>query len=152
MSKKKTDNAKPMERPPDEFLDWWYPSGTDVFSGASMGGHPDAERIWARKDPGKWTRRTYGVKATQAWLTDRYRREYETWMAAGRPKRVPEFTSIVAPMEKQRAFWRTLAQSLREIVKPMPKQDQQPKQLTNGQTIEGEFHKVEDDDDNTIDF
>lgn len=95
---------KPKYRKPDlpteDFLTWWNPTGADELSGASIGGHPDSSRVWARKDPGRWTRRTYGVAGTHAWLAQHYRDEYHAWINAGRPEREP-FVSLALPLEEQ---------------------------------------------------
>jgi hypothetical protein len=90
--------------PTDEFCDWWNPSGVEEPSGASMGGHPDAERTWARKDPGRWTRRTYGINANLAWLSDVYRREYQRWLDAGKPER-EKFVSLALTLKEQHEHW-----------------------------------------------
>jgi len=121
MSRKKQTDKAPAEGPPDDFCDWWNPSGTHEPSGASVGGHPDAVRVWARKEPGKWLRRTYGIAASHAWLVQCYRGQYQEWLDAGSPTNLPHFVSLAEPMPEQTAFWKRLGASLKAIVKPMPK-------------------------------
>jgi hypothetical protein len=107
-------------RPPDDFCEWWNPSGTDELSGASVGGHPDAERIWARPAAhGRFVRRTYGTTATLAWSAAIYRDEYYEWRRNGRPERNP-FVSQCASLAKQAQFWRDLKSTLSKIGKAMP--------------------------------
>ena len=108
--------------PPTAFLEWWNPTGTDEPSGASIGGHPDAERVWARKDPGRWTRRTYGINAVLAWTCQCYRDEYERWIDAEQPEREP-FVSIAATLEQQYELMKKLKAILKGAAKPMPKED-----------------------------
>src|SRR5262252_2818567 len=96
------DETPRRNAPPEEFCEWWYPSSQDEESGASIGGHPDAARIWARKDPGKWTRRAYGCKADTAWMCANYRAEFNAWIAAGRPERAEQFISIALPLDDER--------------------------------------------------
>ena len=68
MPKKKTTKRTSPREAPDAFCEWWNPSGTEEPSGANIGGHPDAKRVWARKDAGRWTRRIYGT-ATRKSIT-----------------------------------------------------------------------------------
>jgi len=145
MKKKKTTEKAPLEPLPDDFCSWWNPSGIDAVSGAHIGGHPDATRVWARKDPGRWRRRTYGIGARKAWTCEPYRREYERWLDAGKPEG-EEFISIAATLERQREFYQGIKAKLAQIGKPMPKEDKQPlpKALPDGETIEGEFEKIEE--------
>ena len=96
-----------LQNPPDDFCNWWYPSRRDHESGADIGGHPEAERVWARKDPGRWVRRTYGTTARIAWNTARIRGQYERWVELGRPKR-KEFISLAATRARQFQFWKDL--------------------------------------------
>ena len=103
-----------MEEPPADFLQWWEPSGTDEESGASIGGHSDAERVWARHDPGKWARTTIGITAREAWNTWIYRDEYETWISRGRQPRA-EFRSMAASLGRQQQFWQELRKTLANI-------------------------------------
>lgn len=116
---KQTYESK-LEDPPAEFMAWWNPFGIDQESGASAGGHPEAERIWARKDPGRWVHRTYGIPARIAWNTNPYRQEYLAWVAIGRPEGEP-FVGIVASIEKQKAFWKELKPIIAKIGKEVPK-------------------------------
>ncbi len=108
-----------LEEPSEEFIFWWTPSGRDP-SGADTGGHPDAERVWARKDPGRWTHRTYGISARIAWNAQPYRSEFLRWIESGRPDR-ENFVSLAAPLETQKQFWRDLKPTIAQIGKPMPK-------------------------------
>jgi hypothetical protein len=110
---------KPREEVPSGFRQWWEPWGVDKDSGASVGGHPDAYRVWARKDPGRWRRRHYGVLTPIAWITALYRDEYERWVDAGRPER-ENFISLAASLERQKQFWRDLKPIIERIGKPMP--------------------------------
>ncbi len=116
---RKEHEPSTMEEPPTEFVMWWSPDGTDQESGADVGGHPDARRIWARKDPGRWTRRTYGTTARIAWNAQMYRSEYLRWIEAGRPER-EEFISLAASTERQKQFWHDLKPVISKIGKPMP--------------------------------
>jgi len=104
--KKKTDADETPSRPraPEEFCAWWYPTSQDQESGASIGGHPDAARMWARKDPGRWCRRAFGIKADNAWLCQCYQDEYNSWIQAGRPERAEPFISLCVPREDALAF------------------------------------------------
>ena len=101
-TKKTNEDEAPRAGAPEEFCEWWYPSAQDEESGASIGGHPDAARMWARKDPGRWTRRAYGTKADTAWACQPYRDEYNAWIAAGRPERAEPFISIALPLDDVR--------------------------------------------------
>ncbi len=94
-----------LQAAPDDFCEWWNPTHRDRDSGADVGGHPDAERVWARKDPGRWVRRTYGVNARIAWNTQRYHDEYLSWVQFDRPHR-GEFISLAATQERQMQFYR----------------------------------------------
>lgn len=126
--KRRHDDEPPRRRDsvaPDEFCEWWNPTGIAEPSGASIGGHHDAERVWARKDPGRWTRRTYGITATIAWTCAIYRREFNRWIEADRPER-EEFVSVCATPERQVEFAKQLKATLAQIGKPMPTEDKQP--------------------------
>jgi hypothetical protein len=136
MKKHKT-TSKPAEPPPDDFCDWWNPSGTDALSGAHIGGHPDAERIWARKDPGRFVRRTYGVNAVHAWQADNYRQEYLIWVATGRPAREP-FVSMALPMPEQRKRWEEIKTTVALVGKPMPKPLPTDKEINKHEPIDFE--------------
>lgn len=92
MKKRNVIEHYDKHRPSDAFCEWWNPTGVDEPSGASVGGHPDAARMWARKDPGRWVRRAYGITARQAWSTERFRDQFDAWIEAGKPKR--RFVSI----------------------------------------------------------
>jgi len=171
--KKKQVEDEPLAQrpaPPVAFLDWWNPTGVDNPSGASVGGHPDCERIWARKDSGRWTRRTYGINAVVAWIIDTYRAEFNEWRNLGSPEREP-FVSVCATLEQQTKFWREIRGVLSAIENQKPVRPRrrdydkgaQPwvepidekKMLDDGNTIEGEFKKVETTEENSdepIDF
>jgi hypothetical protein len=112
------DEAPAKALPPADFCNWWNPTGTEAISGAHIGGHTDADRVWARKDPGKWTRRRYGINATEAWECRPYRDEYQRWVDADRPECEP-FVSLAATLDKQGEFWRGLTGTLAEIGKRM---------------------------------
>jgi len=87
--------------PPEQFVAWWNPTGTQDESGASVGGHPDAFRVYARKEPGRWFRATYGLEAEIAWNTAIYREEYDAWVAAGKPAPEEPYVSIALSREEQ---------------------------------------------------
>jgi hypothetical protein len=123
MSKKQNNKQRPArDLPPVDFCNWWNPTGIDELSGAAIGGHPDAERMWARKDPGRWNRREYGVNANLAWLCDNYYQEYTRWVEAGRPKTKP-FVSLALTTEQQSKAWKVIGDILRGAAKPMPAGD-----------------------------
>lgn len=111
-----------LNDPPAEFCEWWNPSRRDKESGADIGGHPEAERVWARKDPGRWVHRTYGSNARVAWNGEQYRNEYFRWIMAGRPER-EECRMIAASLHVQKASWSKLKGILSRIGKPFPKPD-----------------------------
>jgi hypothetical protein len=108
-------------RPPPAFITWWEPAGSDDATGASVGGHPDARRIWARIDNGQITRRVTGTDAIHAWAHDGYRDEFYQWVAAGKPQGEP-FVSLAATLEQQAMFTSVVANTVRAIkrtIKPM---------------------------------
>jgi hypothetical protein len=148
--KKVNEEEEPRTRPPDAFCEWWNPSGTDAISGASIGGHPEAERVWARKDPGRFARRTYGINAVLAWTTVMYREEYLRWIDADRPEQEP-FVSMCMTLEQQKAFYKQLSGTLAQIGKPMPTEDKQPLPLPEG-VVDAEFTKLDEDGDEPIPF
>ena len=167
MTKKKTTKRTTSREAPDDFCEWWNPSGTEEPSGANIGGHPDAKRVWARKDVGKWERRIYGITAANAWLVLRYQQEYHAWKDAGRPESKEPFVSLASPVQNQREFWRGLAAKLKEAAKPVPKAKQrdydkgkapwkepldEQKALPDPNVVEGEFTKLEGDEDEPIPF
>ncbi len=96
-----------LEDPPEDFCRWWHPHGRDNQSGADIGGHPDAERVWARKDTGRWVHRTYGTTARIAWNSQNFRSAYDEWVQLGRPER-EDFISLAATLERQKQFWKDL--------------------------------------------
>jgi hypothetical protein len=85
--------------PPATFIAWWEPSDTDEESGASVGGQPEAKRVWARKDQGGWNRRTYGVGHEIAWNVDEIRASYQAWVDVGSPLPFEPFVSIAVPLK-----------------------------------------------------
>ena len=96
-------NAKRWHSHPlPTFAGWFEPSGTDPESGASVGGHADAYRVWSRKTSGGYKRRRYGISTIEAWNVPRYVAEFNAWVEAGSPERETEFVSLAAPLEKQR--------------------------------------------------
>jgi hypothetical protein len=119
--KAKHREQAPTEGPPDDFCEWWNPSGTDALSGASVGGHPDAIRTWARPEShGRFARRHYGISAVLAWTAAPYRQEYHEWVRNGRPERNP-FVSMAATVKRQSEFWTGLKGLLPSVGRPMPK-------------------------------
>jgi hypothetical protein len=108
--------------PSPAFVGWWQPDSRDPVSGADVGGHREARRRWARKDPGKYVHQWYGLTAESAYNTSKYREEFDAWVAAGSPEREP-FVSIAAPLSRQKRFWRELKPVIAQISKPMPKVD-----------------------------
>jgi len=97
------------------FVAWWEPSGTDPESGASVGGHPDARRVWARKDPGRWLRRRYGIPTESAWNIARYVIEFSSWQEAGSPEPDFPFISLAASLGEQATYWGELKPILERI-------------------------------------
>ena len=91
--------------PPAAFLAWWNPRGNDPESGAHIGGHPDAARLWARKDPDGWVRRGYGINSESAWNAKHYRDEFYAWQNSGSPELPEEFISLSTSWERQKQFW-----------------------------------------------
>jgi hypothetical protein len=94
--------------PPEEFVTWWVPRDTQELSGASIGGHMDATRVWARKDPGGWVRRRYGIEAELAWNMACYRESYDAWHSAGSPQPDEDFVSVALPLDEQKARWQRI--------------------------------------------
>lgn len=118
--KKLPEEKHEAEGPPADFCEWWNPTGVDT-TGASLGGHVDAERVYVRKESGRLIRRTYGINAVLAWACARYRNEYEDWVASGRPERRKLTTSHALPTNEQTTRWRMLKESLQRLIKPIPK-------------------------------
>jgi hypothetical protein len=98
------------EQPPKKFVAWFEPNRIDKESGASVGGHPDAYRIWARQDQGQWRRKRYGMTAEVAWNTKRLREQFER-----RPANEPPFISVALPLAKQQP------PDVSHLCKPMPR-------------------------------
>lgn len=126
MKRKKQEEERSHGGAPDDFCEWWYPNRTDEITGAAVGGHPDARRVWARRDGGHWTRRTYGTTANTAWQCAIYRDEYREWIDNGRPPRRQEFVSNAATLQQQKEFWGSVKSKLALVAKPMPVEDKQP--------------------------
>jgi hypothetical protein len=106
--------------PSPSFRGWWEPNNVDSISGAHVGGHPDAKRFWARKDPGRWVRRIYGIPTEKAWNSANYVLEFTAWQQAGSPEPETSFVSIAATWERQKRFWSELRPIIKQIGKPMP--------------------------------
>jgi hypothetical protein len=123
MKKKKQNEATaPTQGPPKDFCDWWNPTGTDELTGAHIGGHPDAERVWSRPETGsRFTRRTFGVSAKVAWLDPLFRAEYNEWVFNGKPQRAKPFISMALTLAQQSAQWTKMKDVLAQIGKPMPR-------------------------------
>ena len=162
--KQQQEPRKPQRDAPDDFCEWWNPSGIDQPSGAARGGHPDAKRVWARKDAGRWTRRIYGLTAAQAWLVERYQKQYEAWVDAGRPEQ-PQgpfvaFVSIAASVERQQELWREMGTEVVKVV-PQPNERERRKLLQKqkvmlladkAKPVQGKVIEKGDDDDGPIPF
>jgi hypothetical protein len=118
--KKKTAEKAPPRGASEGFRRWWEPTDVDELSGAHIGGHPDALRIWARKDPGRWVRRAYGTPTDAAYLVEYYRQQYDAWVDAGKPKGEP-FVSVASTVEQQKEWARGVKGLLLQIGRPMPK-------------------------------
>jgi hypothetical protein len=122
--KQKINHAWKWERnrwhshPQAAFVAWWKPFEFDPVSEASVGGHPDAKRIWARKTQNGWIRREYGVPTLDAWNTANYVAEFATWQDLGSPEKEP-FISIAASDLKQSEFWHDIAPLLHAVGKPL---------------------------------
>ena len=101
------------------FLAWWNPDGSDETTGASVGGHPDSYRLWARprEGGGGYTRRYYGIKPLDAWNCAIYVQQFSDWQDAGSPERDEPFVSNAVSGERQREFWRSVKA---QIAKPFP--------------------------------
>jgi hypothetical protein len=104
-----------------------------------MGGHPDARRVWARKEPGRWNRRTYGTIARIAWQAEVYVNEFYAWKEAGCPEREP-FTSLAVSLPRLELRMRVIKGNLAQVAKPVPSEDK---------SVEGKVIEKEDDDGNS---
>jgi hypothetical protein len=100
--------------PLPSFLAWWEPDDTDPVSGASVGGHPKARRVWAIKDSHGWTRRWYGTPALDAWNTAEFLQQFDEWQNLGSPEKEP-FISRAASKETQSECWHDLGPLLHAI-------------------------------------
>jgi hypothetical protein len=115
---RRKEERKKIEVPTD-FRQWWEPWGIDKETGASIGGHPDSYRIWARKEPGRYFHRHYGINTESAWMTKYIRVEYDSWLNAGSPQRMDDFVSLAIPIERQKLFWNELRPTISKITKDM---------------------------------
>ncbi len=106
--------------PSQSFIRWFEPHSIDPESGASVGGHTEANRIWARKDSDGWMRRNYGISTVNAWNTARIIEEFDAWQEIGSPEGEP-LISVAAPLDQQLNFWRGLKDTISKIGKKMPK-------------------------------
>lgn len=150
MRKKKQTATASREGPSEGFRRWWEPEGTDEPSGACIGGHPDAHRIWARKEPGRWARTRSGTTTAIAWLSEYYRNQYDAWVDAGKPKTEP-FISICASPERQVEWAKATKGIIAQIGKPIPKVT--PKELNAEARRMSLPHKmIEPIDEDAIDF
>jgi hypothetical protein len=113
-----TEQPTSKARPPQAFYDWWQPHGVDKKSGASVGGHSEAYRTWAKRDTDQygdfWRRERFGMRAETAWNTYQFRSEFLAWVKAGKPER-EDFISIPAPAEKLAQFGKMLGQIARKL-------------------------------------
>jgi hypothetical protein len=107
--------------PPEQFQRWFMPTGIDDVSGASVGGLPDAERIWARHDPGGWVQKQYGMTAEVAWNTKHLREQFLGWQEAGCPEHDEPFVSLALPLDEQAKRFGAISKTLRAAVAPIPK-------------------------------
>jgi hypothetical protein len=115
--KGKIPESKKHPMPP-EFSDWWYPTNVDPKTGVSIGGHPEASRIWARPCPDGYERRRYGITAQLAWNCQAYRIEYDEWLLMGSPPLT--FESYSLPLSEQKKRWAEVTALLRKIGRVAP--------------------------------
>jgi hypothetical protein len=94
------------EHPSIAFTTWWRPDHFDPVSGAHVGGHPEAHRRHARKDPDGWKHRWYGVSTLDAWNCANYVGDFETWQKVGSPKKPDPYISITATFKRQKEYMR----------------------------------------------
>lgn len=116
----KWENKRWHSHPSKQFSAWWDPFEFDPVCGASVGGHPDARRRWARKDTDGWIHRMYGVQLLDAWNSDNYISEFEAWRGIGSPEPDKPFVSLAASVQRQKQFWGELKLRIAKIGKPMP--------------------------------
>jgi len=102
------------------FVAWWEPTDRDKVSGASIGGRPEARRVWARRDEDRWRRHWYGLPTLIAWNTSYVLQAFEAWQQAGSPEPDEPFVSIAASSKAQAQHWRDLKPLIMQIGKPMP--------------------------------
>lgn len=92
------DQPQPGRAAPDDFCAWWYPTGTDELTGASVGGHPDAIRVWARPMKAGFLHKTMGTNANVAWFVQEYRDQFLEWKSIGSPEPSKPFVSEALPL------------------------------------------------------
>lgn len=80
-----------------DFKKWWEPYTHDPKTGAEIGGHPEAYRLFV-KPTGE--RKHYGIKVEEAFMTQMYRDEYHQWLKDGQPPRDPEPTGNCVPRKR----------------------------------------------------
>ncbi len=114
---------------PEEFARWWYPTGVDQRTGVSVGGHPDASRIWARTDDGgkSYARERYGITARLAWICQEYRDAYNEWISIGAPPPSEPYASYSLPMVEQKKRWAEIMDMLKGVGM-IPKESQVERQ------------------------
>lgn len=79
------------------FKQWWEPTSVDAKTGAEVGGHPHAYRLWVK--PNK-QREHYGVRCNEAFNCQCYINEYHQWLRDGQPERDPEPTGNCASNQR----------------------------------------------------
>ena len=106
---------KPKQEIPVRFRQWWEPWGHCKVTGASIGGHPEAYRLWARPEKQGYSHRHYGIETRKAWIMQRFRDEYDAWVRVGMPNRPQDFISISGSVEKQGEFWKGIKTIMTKI-------------------------------------
>ena len=100
--------------PSAAFTAWFEPFEFDQTTGAHIGGHREASRIWSRKQPdGSHQRHRYGISTLNAWNISRITAEFTAWSQLGSPDQPQPFISLCAPLSTQRAFYDSLKLSLK---------------------------------------
>jgi hypothetical protein len=104
--------------PRKSFVQWWEPWGFDKTTGASIGGHEEAYRRWARPEPdGSYAHGWYGITTVNAWNAKEYFEQYKEWLNLGAPNRAKDFISLSATTEGQLEFLRGLKGTIDKIGK-----------------------------------
>jgi hypothetical protein len=117
--------------PPSLFRTWWQPTHIDPTSGASVGGHPDALRIWARPEETRgYAHGRYGIHTLVAWNMQYYRDQFNEWKHQGYPERATEFVSLSAPLSRQGEYWKRL-EPIRQMIGRKPAEKAQIKAAFN---------------------